>query len=310
LKDNNVSNNTDTRIAGCVPAQVCLLLLLFANAPVTVAAWFIDSGLQLEYNNNLANAELDVDIVEDTALLLSLVPGYYLQLDDYSGLSLSAGLDAAKQNDYPGLDNLAAGLNASLRRKFGLGPDVPWSRLSISVARIDFDDQKRDGWKYLAGIAAGKRIGQRWDVQINYLFERRRSDEVEDIPSLASNRGIFGNAYDVDSHSLSATGIFTINVDWALALAYTRRMGEVWSTTLRNSEIFQASDAITPDPVFGADRFAYRIDADSNIFRFGINRGIGNHLSAELGYTYRDSKAKGGLAYTNSLLQFRLNYTY
>jgi hypothetical protein len=293
------------QLAAVLGAVLCYLPV----QPVS-AAWFIDAGIHLEHNDNLANAELDLDIVDDSTIQLSMLPGYYLQLDGNTGLTLAAPLDAARQSEFSGLDSLSAGLNVSLRRKFGLGMDVPWIRVSLLTARNDYDDRKRDGWKYVAGIAAGKRISPRWDVQIAYTFDRRRSDEIEDIPALAAGRGIYGNAYDLDTHSVSATGIFTLNYQWSLAFSYVRRMGEVCSTTFRNSEIFQASDAITPDPVFGPEKFAYRIDADTDIYSIGVNRGIGNHLAADLSYTYRDSTADAGPEYSTGLLQFRLNYTY
>ncbi len=137
-----------------------------------------------------------------------------------------------------------------------------------------------------------------------------RSDSRINIPSLVSLSGIQGNAFDTDGHTFSIRAIYTVSYRLSLLFEYGRHMGEVSSTTRRNSAIFNASDAIAPDPVFGSDRFVYRIDADTNIFSFGISYALDNNTSLNAGYEYRDSKADQNINYSNSILYFEFAIRY
>ena len=272
--------------------------------------WFLDTSVALQYNDNLPNASLDQDIKDDTAFEFSLSPGYHSQLSGYTGLTVSADLGVTRQLDYNGLDNIAAGVNAGLRRKFGLGLYAPWARISGSARYHGYDDGQRDGWLFTASVDGGKLLTDRLSIQLGYRYESRRTNESVHIPALVANFGIRGDAFDTDAHNLSLNGMYQINQRLSLVLGYTFRTGEITSTTLRNNEIFEASDAISVDPVYGPDRFAYRISADTNIFSAGVSLAITNRMSFNVSYAYRDSDAYEDLSYSNNLVRVALLYNY
>ena len=270
----------------------------------------LDTSVALQYNDNLPNASLSRDIKSDTTFEFSLSPGYHSQLTGYTGLTVSADLAVSRQFHYGGLDNIAAGVSTDLRHKFGLGLYAPWAMASGSVRYVNYDDGQRDGWMYTASINAGKLITERFSVQLGYRYEGRRSDDSVDIPALVANFGISGDAFDTDAHYLDLNGMYQINQRLSVVLGYTFRTGEITSTTLRNSEIFEASDAISVDPVYGPDRFAYRISADTSIFSAGASFALTNRMSFNVSYAYRNSDAYEDLSYNNNLVRIDLLYSF
>ena len=288
-------------------AFVCLLSGVAANVD---AEWIADANVGFEYNDNLSLAPVDQDIEGDSALFASVSAGQHVQLADTVGLVIAADLGKTVFRDLSGLDHLSMGVASALRKKFGLGLYAPWLRVLGSGAWFDYKDDPRDGWRYAASVGVGKRLTQRWELQAEYRYETRQSDEVVDIPFFVSNFGIHGDAYDIDAHSVSLRGLCTVTERLALALGYTRREGEVTSTTQRNAQIFAASDANTLDPVFGPNAFAYRIDAGSNLYSVGLSWALGKHASANLSYQYHHSTADHGLEYDNNIVQVQYLYSY
>ncbi|MGH8596918.1 MAG: hypothetical protein ACREXT_09700 [Gammaproteobacteria bacterium] len=286
-------------------ALVWALITAGANAE-----WILDGTTGVEFDDNLPRAQLDSDIESDVALDAALSAGQFVQLTDRIGFTLVADLRGAHYAEFDGLDYASAGLTTSLRGKLGLGADAPWVQATAGFAAYDHRFEPRDGLRYRAGLAAGRSIGTRLNLTARYAFERRRSDEVTDIPFLVNFFGIHGDAFDGDNHSLSISGTYTVTQRLALVVGYTRRMGDVTATTRINEEIFEYSDAIAPDPVFGQDKFAYRIDADTDIFNVDLSFALGDHTALNFGYEYRDSNAGEDLTYTNNIARIGLRFRY
>lgn len=288
----------------------CLgLLALLLTAPVR-ADWIMDASLGFNYDDNVPLAQHRHDREGDGALVATVSPGKYFQLNDRVGLSLTADFTGTRQFDFHALDNFSAGVRAGLHAKLGLGAYAPWLRISAAAAHRSFKSNLRDGWRYTFDVVAGRRISERWTVQFRYAYERRNPDHITDIPALVSTFGIHGDAFRTSSNGLSAGAICLVNNKLALILDYTRRMGEVTSTTHRDPEIFDASDAITADPAFGPDRFAYRIHADANIFSASMNYALGEHAAVEAGYQYQDAWSYEDVKYRNSIVHLQLLYSY
>jgi hypothetical protein len=293
---------------GAASCRIFMLACLLP--PAARAEWFLDAGAGLDYDDNLPRAEDDADIEGGGFAYLNAAPGRFWQFSDRSALTLSGDFSAAKYSEYDGLDSYSWGATAAVRTKFGLGARAPWARVALAAGRHDFDHALRDGWHWSAALAAGMRVGSRWNVQAGWRYESRRSDDVEDIPFLVENFGIGGEAWDVDAHNLSLDAVFEVNERLALVLGYTRRMGETTATTRIGPAVFEASDAIAPDAVFGTDRFAYRVDADTNIFAAGLSWATGDHGSLNAGYEYQDSNADKGFSYANHVAHFSAVFSF
>lgn len=273
----------------------CLVLLVCALAARADDVLDIQAGVQ--YDSNVPRAQLAYDVKSDTALQAALSWGRFVPLAD--GLTLRATIDAggAAYARYSGLDNVTLGASASVRQKFGLGALAPWISGSLSAARLDYRASLRDGWRYEAGVGAGKRVTDSWDLRATYRYQHRTADR-----SAAVVPGISGAVFDLQSHSAGLSTEYALTETLSLAGAFDYRRGDVTSTTLRNFSIFTHSDAIALDPVFGADTVAYRIFALTRAWRLGASYALGRTSSLNVGAERWISRAGGGLDYYNTLI--------
>jgi hypothetical protein len=275
------------------------------------AEWIAHAGVQTLFNDNLSYGQLSRDRKTDQALQLDLAGGQHLQLTDATGLALTANIGTSRYIQYNGLNNVYYGAASTLRHKFGLGNAAPWISLAGSANYHDFEYAPRDGWRYQLSVAMGKRLSERLEIQLKYQYEERIADRFVNNPALLARPvPIFGDAFSIAAHSVALTGIFNLSDRLTSYVGYARREGDVTSSTHRNRTIFAASDAIAPDKAFGNDFVAYRINAGSNIFSFGLSWAMTCHASLNLGYERQDSRAGHGLEYSNNIGHLNLLYAF
>lgn len=275
---------------------IALILALHANA---WAGWLDEAGLELRHDNNLSRAQLAQDIKGDNAWLFSIAGGTAYQLADGGRIKLAVALTGADYQRYDGLDNLNLGLQLAYRRKFGLGPYVPELSLSMSATRLDYRDALRDGWLSAAEIGIGKRLSDRASIKLAYQVEQRKSDRLgaRVLPWIAAD------VFNLASRNLTVGGEYSLHPQYVLSATYSRRDGDIVSTTLRNLPVFLASSAIAADPVFGPERYAYKMKALTRGLTLGVSRIIGAQASLTLGFEHLDSRGPDGIDYTSNLVR-------
>ena len=269
------------------------------------AEWIADAEAAYVFDDNVSRAQRESDIRSDAAFLLRTGGGYYFQLTDRTGATVGANLQRSHHVRYSGLSSTGIGPYASVRAKLGLGPDAPWVRLSASALRQEFDNDIRTGWLFSIAGAAGVRVNERVELRTELRLERSRADRTQAIVP-----GISGAAYDLDSASVSFGGDFMLSRDAVISLGYTYRTGDVVSSTRRNRAIFTASSAIAPDPAFGPDIIAYRLDAQSHVFDVRLSHALGNRASVNVGFGRSLTYGDGGNNYYSSNVNASLLYTF
>jgi hypothetical protein len=276
-----------------------LLLGCVAGAPVPArATWFLDGDAAIVYETNLGLAQKARDVQSDGALATAVSGGRIFVLDDRNVLSLSADVTGTGYAQLGGLSNITVGLTPAFRSKFGLGAQAPWLKVWGTGGRFEFEDSVRDSWRYRVGAGIGKRFGERWDLRLDYTFEQRMADHARRVtPRLP------GDVFDTTAHTVSGRVDFLYNETLSLFGAYAWREGDVVSTTRRNTAIFTNSKAVTPDPAFGPDFFAYKIDATVHMLTFGMSFAVTDHLSANFGYERQIGLGRGGLDYSNDVFR-------
>ena len=126
-------------------------------------------------------------------------------------------------------------------------------------------------------------------------------------PTLVTNRHpITGDTFDLDRLSATVLADFTVNQRLLLTFGTTWRDGDVASTAIPNTNIIDASEAITDDPVFGDNFFAYKIDAEVLSFAVDASIAVGGDASVVVGYEYQDTDAVAGIEYDKTIV--RANY--
>lgn len=297
---------------------VLAILILATGMEFAHAEWIGNISGQYEFNSNLSNAQPEADINSDSAFRMNLSGGKYFQLTDATGLSITADLGGANQIRFNGLNNISYGLSTSLRHKFGLGNYAPWISASGSAAYHDFENDPRDGWRYNLAIAIGKQLTERFTLQLKYRYEEQIADRIYNIPGLTLQTfeaseppiPIYGDAFNLSAHNVSLTGIFTVTDTLTAYLAYTRREGGITSTIGYEPEILEYGDAVAVDRAFGNNRYAYKVEASTNLVSVGLSLAITGHASLNLGYDWMQTTGAYDLEYTNHIARFNLIYSF
>jgi hypothetical protein len=235
-----------------------------------LAQWSLDADLALRHDNNLANARLPVDIVEDDIVAATLTASHFIPIE--RGLSVLwqghvAGERYAKTR---GLDNIAAGATVAVRQKWGWGAFAPWGSLSWSSSRAAYAVSTRNGWLHRAALSFGKRVHERLDLSASLAYEARTARAL-----LERRPGISGDVFSTRARMLGLDAGYAIDSKLVLNAAGRIRRGDVVSTTLPNRTIFNASSAIAADEVFGPAAIAYRLTGTT----YGLELDLGYTLS-------------------------------
>jgi hypothetical protein len=163
----------------------------------------------------------------------------------------------------------------------------------------------RDGFAYRVAAGIGKRFGERWEVRAEYAFDGRTADHERPVtPRLPAD------VFDQQAHTVSVRADFQPTAALVLWGGYALRLGDVASTTLRNSEIFAASSAVVADPAFGSNTFAYKIDATTHAVGAGLSFALGARWSVNLSYEHQIGLGDGGIDYHNNVVRGTVLYSY
>jgi hypothetical protein len=296
-----------------------IAIVLFVSCiQLAHAEWIGNVSGEYEFNSNLSNAQSSADINSDSNFRMSLSGGKYFQLTDSTGLTMTADLGGTNQIRFNGLNNVSYGLSTSLRHKFRLGDFAPWISIAGSAAYHDFENAPRDGWRYNLSFTMGKRLTDRFSLQLKYRVDVQIADRNYNIPGLTRQTfeedeppiPIYGDAFNLTAHNVSLTGIFTLTDTLTGYLTYTRREGGITSTIGYEPEILEYGDAVAVDQAFGNNRYAYKVDAGTNIVSVGLSYAITGHASFNLDYDWMETTGDYNLEYNNNLAHVSLIYSF
>ena len=281
-----------------------LILLVGAMSPAR-AERIIEIGAGVVYDNNVSNGQLERDIKTDSGAWSSISMGQSIEAGEGNSLTTTGDLIGRAFNRFAGLNNLSLGATVADRIKLGLGAAAPWIRAYGSVARVQFQNNIRNGWLYRLGLGVGKRVGERWELQAEYRFDKRTGDNTTgEVP------GLSGAVFDQMGHGILFDGRYSYDNTTHIAVGYAWRRGDVVSTTQRNFAIFQASTAIAADPAFGDETYAYKLKATTQIFNLGVSKEINRHASLNVGFQRQITHATGDNAYHNNVASATYLYSY
>jgi hypothetical protein len=277
-------------------AALAIPVLLWGPARSAGAEWIAEAEAGPVYESNLSHGQLERDIKSDAALVLSASAGRHIALGDYSGLSVTGDAKVGAYNRYGGLNHLDLGVGLAFRSKVGLGATAPWWRATGTAARLNYQNDVRDGWLYTVGLGAGKRVGEKWDLRGDYRYDKRTADQ-----STGAVPGLSGGVFDQKGHSVLVNADYAYSESISVSAGYTRRVGDVVATTQRNFTIFSASMAIAPDPVFGSDTFAYKLRATVHVLFLGVSRALNGRSSLNFGFERQISHGAGNNNYYDNV---------
>ena len=236
-----------------------------------LAQWSLDADLALRHDNNLANANLPVDIVEDDIVAATLTASHFNPTERGVSVLWQGHVAGERHAKTRGLDNVAAGGTVTARQKWGLGAFAPWGSVSWSSSRAAYAVSTRNGWRHRAAVGLGKRVHERLDLSTSLAYEARTARALPE-----RRPGISGDVFSQRARTLGLDVGYAIDSKLVLNAAGRIRRGDVVSTTRPNRTIFNASSAIAADEVFGPDTIAYRLSGTT----YGLELDVGYTLSS------------------------------
>jgi hypothetical protein len=290
------------------------LWLLITLECAEAGTWFFDVAATAAHDDNLSRAELSDDTKGDAYGEVSGSAGQVFQLTGNTTLVMSASGRYVRFDTYDGLNRWGAAFDANVRHKFGLGRDVPWASLGFSVEHQDFDKNVRDSWFYSTGLRVGKTLGERLDLfgGLSYLVRRadhsRGVSETDLGPEGEEESDGFnsGGAFDLDGWQVSLGADFFATQQLAISAAYAYYDGDVVSSSTPYHEIVEYATAITRDPAFGGDFYAFRLEAKSHTYSLDLNYALGRDSSIGVGYERMQTKGDYGNDYDSNIVRVTL----
>ena len=267
--------------------------------------WTLGGEVGFRHDNNVGNAQASPDIVGDSVVSARLSIFQLFPLGESYSVTVAGDLSGESFHRLTGLSNASVDGAFALKKKWGLGAFAPWARIGASVARSDYRDSYRNAWIYRATLASGQRIDERWNLWMEYAFERRAARaQAELVPGLSSD------AFSQNSHNVAVNLEYSLGERTFLTLGLLGRHGDVESTTARSAKIYYASRALAEDPAFGPEAYAYRLTGTTYGFRVGINYAPTAHSLLGCGFERLETHADGGNSYTKSVPEITWDYRF
>jgi hypothetical protein len=286
-------------------ASVFVSMVLASTAS---AEAFFNLDTKLKYDNNLTNAQRTSDIVGDALVVANINGGYYFQFSDSNSLQLQADLGAEAYNTYHGLNNVSLGGSAFLKHKWDLGLYAPWTGVSVSATRLDYNENVRDGWQYQAQLSAGKRVTEHLDLWVDFELQKHTADKDTEV-----DPGVSGAAFDTLNKILKLDAVYTFDDRTLLMLGYQVRRGDVVSTTIEESPDGTWDGivrAVALDPMFGPHAEAYRILGTTHIFGMRISSALSTNSVLAFEYQRYITHGAGNINYYKSMPALIFSYGF
>jgi hypothetical protein len=278
-------------------------ILLGAIPHAARSDWTLGAGGGVKHDDNVGNAQSRSDIVGDSAIDARLSTFQLYPLNEGYSVSVGGDLGGEAYRRLTGLNEVSLDGMVALKKKWGLGAFAPWVRAGLSLGRSSYEDSYRNSWDYRATLASGRRIDERWNLWVDYAFERRAaSPQMEEVP------GLSGDAFSQSSQNAGAHVEFSLNENTFLAIGVLGRHGDVVSTGAGSARIYNASRALAEDPAFGPEAYAYRLTGTTYGFQLGISYAATAHSVIGCGFKHFDTHADGGNYYVKSVAEITWNY--
>lgn len=285
------------------PGIWLLLVLVFAPVAALRAEHHMsvhfNGDLGLGYDSNPGNSQNEQDIRDSSFASGGLHAQYARHFTSFTSLQVRGSLLGEAHEGVEGLSNgRTVGMLRLVHRPAG-GFFMPSFAIWGSAGWLEYNSRLRDGNEFRAGVSMTQPVNTAFTARLSVMAsERNSTSEVFDLSGVSAG----------------------LNVDWrllpALTLysAYQFYQGDVASSTSQLlSGIGEPDDAYKTlavsgkfSHISGGSLFAYRLDADSNIFTVGGNQSLSRNLSLDLQAQYLDVQADEGSRYERWITQAAL----
>ena len=155
-------------------------------------------------------------------------------------------------DQYNAFNEIGAGASASLRYRFGLGPQAPWILLEERIGYDRFQETVRSGWGESLRLRGGIAISERIALEAGYIF---------------GNFAAPDDFFDEQGHTANARVIIDLTSSLQVVLGYTYRAGNVISYAVPpRPDILMLTSELRPVTTFRTNISSTRIQRKRRLF--------------------------------------------
>jgi len=291
-----------------------LLFLLYFYSVISQAAetpYSFNLNAGALYDDNVARATLDQDIVSDTIANLGLSADYRLHHLHESIIILSTTVDAYQYQDFDKLSNILASIKADYQIKPSHGYTAPWYHASLEYSLVNYQSSLRDSDGFTFEIGMGKRINDRINFRSGLLYEKFEAEADE---------------FDIDNYRIYFNFDFKTHQHNTLYLTFGYNDGNVATSTTDTStataKTSTATDKSTsntqlqahhlPNEPSGAplrvddafqNGFVYQLDTTAITLQVGDNFALSSHQSIDASVFYYSTSDSTDADYNGIIAQ-------
>lgn len=259
----------------------------------------------VEADDNQTRAERTRDQVEDVSAMLSASVAADWSPDPRYLLSVALVGEAQRFQDISELDTNSAMLRAAWRWQPTIGFTAPVFEINASTRVDDVKTDQRDSTVNRVQAFVTRKLTDRLTTSLGAEYRTRDSDGS--VWDLIDRRWFLNLDLMLSQHD---AGYFT----------FSRISGDTFSSAQRQFcngsvptdllDLINGATEIEPDEAYNealcGDWIAYRLDANTNVFTLGYNRGFGHTMSLDMSWTFVDVTGDEGNEYERNVLRATL----
>ncbi|RDH82390.1 MAG: hypothetical protein DIZ80_08835 [endosymbiont of Galathealinum brachiosum] len=146
-------------------------------AAETPYSFNLNTGLL--YDDNVARATLEQDIVGDTIANLGVMADYRFHQSHESIIILSTAVDAYQYQDFDKLSNILVSAKADYQIQPNHGFTAPWYHVSLEYSIVNYQSTLRDSDGLSFEIGMGKRLNDRIKLRSGLIYENFEAEADE-----------------------------------------------------------------------------------------------------------------------------------
>lgn len=271
-----------------------------------VAEDFLQFNTQLKRDNNLGNSRVRY-AVADNAFTNTLNFGRIATLgDDPVTVILNGKLATTSYNRFTGLNHRDLGGTIEVKKKWGLGPYAPIFSGQLGYERQLFEQADRTQDIQHAELRLNKRVIENLSLSANWRITQHHAGDNRSVEEDYS-----GAVFDGRYHTWSVSADYNIFGDHLFGLQYSQRKGDLVVTTVSDSAaIYSVAKAIRPDPAFGADRDAYRLDGEIKSWGFSYTIPLNRQWDLQFENQKHDSRVSNGVTYARRVYSVSAHFKF
>jgi hypothetical protein len=189
------------------------------------------------------------------------------------------------------LSQIEGGVRLGIERKFGLGWKAPRLQSDVYSAFRGAGQPGASGFRLVPSLALVWQIAERGGVSVRY------------VPHWFFAQGAL---FDSAAHEAGISGWFDLFPRTRLFVNYSFRYGDVVSyATPPRPDLVAIAQVKELTDVFGAERMAYRFNADTQSVQAGIDQDLTTQIRFRAMYRFEITQ-RGSLEYENHIVEIGL----